>query len=597
MLKGYRGSLLALAASLLLLLAVFLTRPADTTTTTTPATSTSVPVPPTETAAPTLTPAPTIPFQQVDTATLNEALIGPECVTKLNPLLAGYNRADRDITSLIFEGLMTTDQRGAIIPRLAAAQPNVSQDGLLYVFKLRTDVKWQDGVQFSSDDVLFTIHLMQEDDFPGPADLRKFWQTVEVDALDAQTIRFKLAQPLATFTDYLRVGIVPEHALRNTAGEALSTHPFNLSPIGTGPYQFAGLIGDGSRATGVRLQFAASYAERPEGQSGYDIKQIVFHCLPTFNDAIAAFQRSEINTLNFVPADSLTEIAALPINPLPAYRPSLGAVIYNWRSDAVQFFRDLRMRQALVSAVNRDQLVAQYLPDRAIVANSPILPSSWAFNPQAQCLPFDPEKAKSDLGLVQLLPPTPAPTATDATPDPNASPVPPDSGGKIAFQVLTSNDPSLAPMAEAIVAQWKEILGLDVTLVVVDKSTFRERLVAGNFDSALVELNLEPLADPDPYSLWRQVPQDGGLNFGGLNDRLLSEIMESARREPNGIARAALYQRFQESFCSRAAAIPLFYPAYFYGVDRRLSGVQIGFMSDASDRFRTISDWKFVSNN
>ncbi|MFN8421358.1 MAG: ABC transporter substrate-binding protein [Anaerolineae bacterium] len=457
MLKGYRGSLLALAASLLLLLAVFLTRPADTTTTTTPATSTSVPVPPTETAAPTLTPAPTIPFQQVDTATLNEALIGPECVTKLNPLLAGYNRADRDITSLIFEGLMTTDQRGAIIPRLAAAQPNVSQDGLLYVFKLRTDVKWQDGVQFSSDDVLFTIHLMQEDDFPGPADLRKFWQTVEVDALDAQTIRFKLAQPLATFTDYLRVGIVPEHALRNTAGEALSTHPFNLSPIGTGPYQFAGLIGDGSRATGVRLQFAASYAERPEGQSGYDIKQIVFHCLPTFNDAIAAFQRSEINTLNFVPADSLTEIAALPINPLPAYRPSLGAVIYNWRSDAVQFFRDLRMRQALVNAVNRDQLVAQYLQ---IVPSSPTVrfcPPHGRSIRRRSVYHLTP-KRRNPISVWcgychqrlrrQLLTPRPIPM-----PRPYRR-----IGGKITFQVLTSNDPSLAPMAEAIVAQWKEIL-------------------------------------------------------------------------------------------------------------------------------------------
>ncbi|MFN8421357.1 MAG: hypothetical protein U0528_19260 [Anaerolineae bacterium] len=91
----------------------------------------------------------------------------------------------------------------------------------------------------------------------------------------------------------------------------------------------------------------------------------------------------------------------------------------------------------------------------------------------------------------------------------------------------------------------------------VDKSTFRERLVAGNFDSALVELNLEPLADPDPYSLWRQVPQDGGLNFGGLNDRLLSEIMESARRRPNGIARAALYQRFRDRSAPVRSAIPV----------------------------------------
>jgi len=132
-----------------------------------------------------------------------------------------------------------------------------------------------------------------------------------------------------------------------------------------------------------------------------------------------------------------------------------------------------------------------------------------------------------------------------------------------------------------------------VTLTVVDQATFRDRLLASDFDAALVELNLEPEADPDPYSLWRQEPSAGGLNFGGLNERRLSELMENARRESNGIARADLYQQFQKLFCERAAAVPLYFPAYLYGVDRRLSGVQIGFVSDPSDRFRTIQDWRF----
>ena len=148
-------------------------------------------------------------------------------------------------------------------------------------------------------------------------------------------------------------------------------------------------------------------------------------------------------------------------------------------------------------------------------------------------------------------------------------------------------------MATDIVKAWTA-LGLKVTVVVVDTVTFKERLAAGNFDAALVELDLEPSADPDPYSLWRQVPADGGLNFGGLNERRLSELMETARREVNGVQRAELYHEFQKMFCDRAAALVLYYPVYAYGADSRLAGIQLGFMSDPGDRFRTIQNWHFV---
>src|SRR5437879_3921644 len=116
MLRGYRGSILALLVAIILLGAVIVTRPPDDIP---PADATRTVMPPTLTLPPTLTPAPTIPLQQLDTASLNEAVVG--CIKKLNPLLAGYNQVDRDITSLIFEGLATTNAYGEPIPDLASA--------------------------------------------------------------------------------------------------------------------------------------------------------------------------------------------------------------------------------------------------------------------------------------------------------------------------------------------------------------------------------------------------------------------------------------------------------------------------------------------
>jgi ABC-type transport system substrate-binding protein len=251
------------------------------------------------------------------------------------------------------------------------------------------------------------------------------------------------------------------------------------------------------------------------------------------------------------------------------------------------------MRRALALSVDRGKLVNQYLNGRAVVADSSILPSSWAWNPQATCPNYDVEAAKTSLSQVQA---KPAPVSLDATQpadaptiDPNATSVP----ASFAFQLLVNNDPALAALAEGLVKSWNAI-GLTTSVVVVDSVTFKERLASGNFDAALVQLDLAPSADPDPYSLWRQMPTDGGLNFGGLNERRISELVETARRETNGVYRTQLYQEFQQMFCDRAAALMLYYPIYAYGADSRLSGIQFGFMADPSDRFRTIKDWRFV---
>lgn len=602
MLKGYRGPALALLVSVLLLVAVLLTRPSDgenPAVTPTPRvvstlTIEAAPLLPTSTPAPTLTAAPTLPSRQLDPASLSEALVAPDCIVKLNPLLAGYNQADRDVSSLIFDGLMTTDPYGAAIPDLAAEPPRVSDDGLVYVVRLRADVQWHDGLPLTSADVAYTVGLMQDPAFPGPTDLYTFWRTVEFDAIDDHTVRFKLAQPLAAFADYLRIGILPEHVLRGTTAATLATHPFNLAPIGTGQYQFDTLIGDGQRLRGVRLRFAATYAARPEARDGYAFRQIIFRCYPTWQDAVAAFQRGEVNSISELPAEAIQQVRGLPLTLHLSYRPALGAVIYNWANENVNFLRDPRMRQALARSVDRRGVVEKFMVDRAVTADSPILPLSWAYAPGTNCPTFDPNDpgaAKEALERVQIAPP-PTPAPPDSTPDPNAPAA--GSGPRVySFQLLVTNDAALAGMAQEIVNQWNA-LGLSVSLVVVEKATFRERLIAGSFDAVLIELNLAPGADPDPYTLWRQSPADGGLNFGGLNERRLSEILEGARRTANGAYRVDLYREFQTLFCDRATALLLYYPVYYYATDPRLVGVQLGFMSEPSDRFRTLKAWRFA---
>jgi peptide/nickel transport system substrate-binding protein len=608
-LKGIRTPLLAFLLVLVVFAAVILTRPPAPVKPAPVVIEVTATLPPTATFA-AITPAPTVPIQRIDTATLTEAIVGAP--KKLNPLLAGFNRADRDIAALIFEGLMTTDNYGAAVPDLAAEVPRVSSDGLTYVFRLRADILWHDGVPFTATDAAFTYRLMQDPAFPGPTDLRAFWQTVEVDQVDDYTLRFTLAQPLAAFLDYLRIGILPEHVLRGTHAAGLATHPFNLMPIGTGPYQFSSWIGSADKITGLNLARAAVYQRRPEGQAGFAFSTVRFKFYSDFNSAVAAFQRGEVISVGELPSDSIAQVSVISqLNIINVYKPAFGAVIYNWENPNTAFFRDIHLRQALTRSVDRAAAVAKALPQRAVVADSPILPNSWAYDKNYSCAAtskFDLASAKQELSRLQMAvpdapvdaatadpaatAPPPSPTPDPRTPRPTLAPPNPAS---IRFTLLVRDDPAQVALAQSILSDWAK-LGISVQPVVVDTAGYNGRLIAGQFDAALVELNLAPSADPDPYSLWRQVPADGGLNFGRMNDRILSEIVEAARREAaNGVHRAELYRQFQRAFCERFAALLVYDPILTYGIDARVGGVQLGFMADLSDRFRTIQDWRFTT--
>ncbi len=546
--RGNRWQLVVLVASVALLVVTVLTRDLDA-------------VKP----APTPTPTPTpIPEQRDRPALFTEALVGE--VRKLNPLFAGANPVDRDISALIFEGLAASDAYGQIVPALAEGW-TVSRDATVFTVTLREDALWQDGLPFTGADVMFTLNLLRAPGFgkdvPGLAELAAFWRTVEVEALDDYTIRFRLTQPLASFPDFLRLGILPAHALENAPPDALLTHPFNLSPIGTGPYQLEHLRVDGGRIAAVQLRRAPSYMER-EDTPAYAIERIVFTLHASFDDALEAFERGEASAIGRVPTGALDRAAQIPDLALyTALEPAVGFVLLNYTDLA--FFKDRRFRAALAFGLNSRALVAEHLGDVAVPAESPLLPGGWAWTSAVDWPAYDYETAKTLLERARLEEPA-------------------------AFSLLCPD--TLAPLAEDIAEAWAG-LDVDVTVEQVDAETLRERVTERRFDAAIVELSLAGMADPDPYVFWHQGQIAHGQNYGAVDDGPISEALERARRDPNGVNRAAWYEEFQRLFADRVPAIPLYYPIYVYGVDSHVEGVQLGLLSSPSDRFRSLWQWTY----
>ena len=600
MLRGYRWQLAALLLSAVLFVVSLSLRSSEP----------PVVTPEPTTGAPTITadniviPPTAIPEQVVEAPVVTpasqnghyrEALIGR--VQRLNPLFAQLNPVDRDITALIFEGLTRTDSYGEPIPALAQRWI-ISSDGLEYIVFLREDVLWQDGVPFTAADVVYTMSLLRSPDFPGDPQLGAFWSTVETEQLGDYLVRFRLAQPLGNFLDRLQIGILPEHALSGTTAAQIASHPFNLTPIGTGPYQLEVLrSADGVNVNQVDLRVSSIYRQRPEGQQHafaldsvsfmlYDSAESAIQALQSHNvDGFAARDRSER-------AQMFSSEIAFSFDMHNALEATLGVIIYNQAKH--DFLREQRVRIALETGIDRTSTIQRTMSNTATEANSPLLPGSWAYVPDLQWPAYNPDQARQLLitaqeRIARINEATSAEETAEAEATSEATPT----SALFSFAILTPDDPALVSLAGEIASQWSQ-LRLSVSVDAVDPATYQSRLQSHDFDAALVEYSLGDSADPDVYSFWHEGQYPDGMNYGGVADRRISELLEKARQDPFGINRVSVYQDFQREFVERAVALPLYYPLFTFATSPSVRGVQLGFIASPADRFRTIGDWSMA---
>ncbi|MDX2160515.1 MAG: ABC transporter substrate-binding protein [bacterium] len=602
MLRGFRWQVLAMFAALALFAAALIVRTSEPAPLPTP-TLTLMPTNAADIAvlSPTQTPEtasvqPSAVTNVIDpttdgVVTYREALVG--AVQRLNPLYASLNPVDRDITALIFEGLTRTNEFGEARPALAERWV-ISSDGLEYTFFLRQDVLWQDGTPFSAADVLYTMSVLRSPDFSGDSALGRFWRTVETEQLEPFVVRFRLTQPLATFLDKVSIGILPEHVLRGTNAAALAAHPFNLSPIGTGAYQLEAIrSADGSRIEAVDLRAAPVYADRPEGQAQpFALSRIRFQMYDTFDSALQAVQQGNADGIAGRGRDDRRALFLAAndsgLSSWNGLEPTLGVLIFNWVDDDTRYFRERSVRIGLETGLDRAAMIDRAFNYAAVLANSPIVPGSWAHDPSLSYPPYNPDEARRLLAIAAERFQRQDQAESTETAEVTSEPLPDNL--LFGFSILTPDDPALVSLAGEIASQWSQ-LNLAVTVETVDRTAYQARLEAHDFDIALVEYAMSGSTDPDPFAFWHQGEYPDGENYGGADDRTVSELLERARRDASGINRMEHYRSFQREFVSRAIAIPLYYPVFTYVTTPRLQGIQLGYLGSPADRFRTVGAW------
>ncbi len=484
----------------------------------------------------------------------------------VNPLLAHYNPVDKDLVSLVFNGLTRINSQDEAEPDLAVNW-TVSPDSTTYVFQLRQDVRWSDGEPFNADDVIFTIGLMQDPDFTGAPFQANLWRTVTVDKLDDYTVRFRLVEPYPPFVDYASIGILPEHVLRGVSAGELANHPFNTHPIGTGPFML----------TSISVKQATLIPNpRYFRNEHLYLDGVEFRFYPTYEQLLTAYQAGEIMGISYVPPYLFDKAASLTSLSLFSARLSGYHIAYlNLQDpDDSPFFQDARVRRALLYALDRQALIDDALMGQGLVADGPIRSWMWAYDPKVQWPQHNPAQAQALLDQAQWLD-----TDGDGVRDKNGQP--------LQFVLLTSDDPVSSVLGEDMAEQWAR-QGIAVEVETLG-AALGNRLRTHDFQAVLVALLLS--GDPDPYPMWDQTQIDGGQNYGSWDNRRASEVLEEARRVTDRDQRGEYYSEFQRVFAEEMPALIIAYPVYTYAVDQAVHLVQIGPLVSPSDRFRNIADW------
>jgi peptide/nickel transport system substrate-binding protein len=507
----------------------------------------------------------------------SEGLIGS--LSRLNPLLDWNNPADCDVDRLVFSGLIKFDAHGLPQPDLAESW-GATPDGTVYNFTLRSDAVWQDGTPVTSDDVLFTINLLKSNSF-FPQDIKDLWNQITVTKLDDKNLKFTLPEPFAPFLDYLTFGILPQHILAATPANQLASASFNINPIGSGPYKFDHFVVESGHVAGVVLTLNDNYY----GQKPY-IQQVVFRYYPDSKSAYDAFKQGEVLGVSQLSLDVLPKALSDPnLYVYTSSLPQISMVMLNLNNNEVPFFQNANVRHALMMGLNRDYIVSAFLKGEGIVADSPILPGSWAYYDGIQHIGYDPEAAVSLLKQEGYV--IPASGGTVRAKD-NQS---------LSFTLLYPQDTLHAQIAKMIQQNWAQmgvqanIQGMPYDQLIANALTPR------TYQAALVDLNLAHTPDPDPYPFWHQSEATGGQNYSQWSNPAASEYLEQARTETDFTVRARLYRNFQVVFSNDLPSLPLYYPVYNYGVSEQVHGVQLPLpIYDISDRLSFIEDWYLVTS-
>jgi peptide/nickel transport system substrate-binding protein len=466
-------------------------------------------------------------------------------------LIVGYDREPdtlnrfsthilEDIQTCIVEGLTTTDEEMRVVPLLATDVPTIENGGVRLradggmdvTWKLRPGVTWHDGKPFTSADVQFTVDAINSPRY-NPESTDGFDRITSVDTPDPLTAVVHYKEIYAPYDIQFIRGALPKHVLEGR--DIDRAQDYNRNPLGTGPYR----VVEWKAGEYILLERVPHYWR---GDQYPKIRRLLFKFIPNTNTRINQLKSGEVHVVALVPWDKYREISGLP-SIVVAKTP--GNAYEHVTLNEKQFppFADVRVRRALISALDRQLFVRTILDGLAPVADGPIQPVSWAFSNRITRYPFDPAKARALLD--------------EAGWKAGADGIREKAGKRLAFTLITQAGYAIREdMAQAIEREWRDV-GVDASVALQDGTAISSIWFEGRFDAMLHWWQMP--SDPELTTFFaadRTPPAGRNINY--FRDDELTRLLYASDRTVDRTTRRALLERAQAIISEAVPEIPLY---------------------------------------
>ncbi|WP_119271149.1 peptide ABC transporter substrate-binding protein [Taklimakanibacter deserti] len=473
-----------------------------------------------------------------------------------NPLLYVNTGVETSVEFIVFDALWKFDPSGKLIANLAAEIPTaenggISADGLTWTIKLRPGVKWHDGKPFSSADVIFTLDVIRDPKVVVRS--RNGHEHVEsYEAVDDNTVRIKLKDSFAPYVvSWQKTSIIPKHIL---SGIDINTAPFNVQPIGTGPFKFK------SRVAGSHIEFEPN----PDYHGGAPkLTSLIQKYVPDQQTLYAQFQTGEVDIyeLQGIPPLLYAKAKQLPNCKVePSASPFVEFIYFNCGKPQ---FQDKRVRKALYMAIDKKGWIDAVYYGVPIPSLSYLPPNHWAYNNKLVDPGFDPVKAAALLDEAGWKVGDDGVRAKD--------------GVRLAFTMSTTAGNKAREQAQQLVQQNLKKVNVEMTIKNMPASVvWGDYTVKSEFDTLMVGWDALLYPDPDygDRIISKSIPAKGGSGSNYVQyenpeiDELCAKGVATVKQED----RKAIYDRIQEILLEDLPFAPIFAYQTIVGVKDRVGG-------------------------
>lgn len=482
---------------------------------------------------------------------LSEGIIGTPRF--INPVLSTSDQ-DNDLTSLVFAGLTKKNKDGQNILDMAENIAE-SEDKLRYDVTLRKDAFFHDGEKVTSDDIIYTINLIQTPSLKSPHRIE--WEGITIEKTNETQFSFTLKKPFPLFMDTLNIGILPKHLWKNLNEDQISLSDYNIHAVGSGPYKITKVTTDSGIPTTFQM---ASHKKYTLGKPYIDT--LTLYTYQNEKYLLKALEDREITRIHGIAPNKIKSLGITKESIKTSLLPRTFTLFFN--PNKAESLSDKNVRQALQMAINKEKIVTEVLYQYGKVINDPY--------------PFDEEPSETSYNENQ---------ARDIL---KKSKVLKKASSTLQITLATANTEEMKKVAEMVKSDWEKI-GISVTLAVYEVSDLNQSVIKDR-DFQVLLFGTITETPSDLYAFWHSSQRNyPGLNISNYVSKKLDTNLELLRNSNDEEERNEAYQNVKKEFQEEIPGIFLFAPSLIYVTNDTIQSSLPSHGVDNASRFTLIENW------